>query len=108
MGQRLDLQSKLENLLVTEEEPTKKLEVYFQAPPSNQMVYPCIVYDLTDERVQFADDRPYHRTKRYTATIIDQDPDSEIPGKVAELPLCRFDRHYAADNLHHYVYNIFF
>lgn len=45
---------------------------------------------------------------RYTVTIIDRNPDSAIPNKVAELPLCSFNRFYTADNLNHFVYNLYF
>jgi len=41
-------------------------------------------------------------------TVIDQDPDSEIPDKVAEMPMSLFNRFYTADNLNHDVYNVFF
>jgi hypothetical protein len=40
--------------------------------------------------------------------IIDQDPDSAIPPKVAALPMCLFNRFYTADNLNHDVYNLYF
>lgn len=82
--------------------------VYFQAPPNNQMQYPCILYKRDDARTAFADNMPYRYTKRYQVTVIDKDPDSDIPDKIAGLPLCSFDRHYTADNLNHDVYNLFF
>lgn len=82
--------------------------VYFQ-PPSNLAIrYPCIVYNRDQAETEFADNSPYRRTKRYQVTIIDQDPDSVIPDKVAELPMCLFERHFTADNLHHDVYNLYF
>jgi len=40
--------------------------------------------------------------------IIDQDPDSDIPSKVAEMPMSLFNRFYTADNLNHDVYNVYF
>lgn len=72
------------------------------------MVYPCIVYNRDFSNTQFADNLPYRRKKRYQVTIIDQNPDSVIPDKVADLPMCLFERHFTAGNLHHDVYNIYF
>lgn len=81
---------------------------YFQPPPTLKMQYPCIVYKRDDAETLFADNKLYRTTKRYQVTVIDGDPDSLIPDKVAGLPLCSFDRHYTADNLNHDVYNLFF
>lgn len=99
MGQRLDLHTTLTALAPN---------VYFQPPPSVQMQYPCIVYKRDDVRTVHADDKPYHRRKRYQVTVIDRNPDSDIPDKVGALPLCTFDRFYTADQLNHDVFNLFF
>lgn len=72
------------------------------------MKYPCIVYNMDDAITEFADDNPYLYTKRYQVIVIDADPDSLIPDKIATLQMCTFDRYYAADNLNHYVFNIYF
>ncbi|MET0787482.1 MAG: hypothetical protein ABWY25_12350 [Paenisporosarcina sp.] len=101
MAPRLELQAVLTNILETN-------NVYFQPPPSVQMVYPCIVYRRDFELTNFADDRPYQTRRRYQVTVIDRDPDSVIPAKIAELPLCVYDRFYTADNLNHDVYKLFF
>lgn len=82
--------------------------VYFQPPPSVVMEYPCIVYNRDYVMTSFADDRPYSRRKRYQVTVIDRDPDSEIPDKIAELPLCTYERFYTSDNLNHDVFRLFF
>lgn len=82
--------------------------VYFQRPPDNKMQYPCIKYELDLMETKFADDTPYNIQKRYIVTVIGEDPDSVIPSKVAQLPMCRFDRFYAADNLNHHVFKLFF
>jgi hypothetical protein len=55
-----------------------------------------------------ADDIPYRSRMCYGVTVIDPNPDSEIPAKIAALPLCRFARHFTADNLNHDVYNLYF
>lgn len=82
--------------------------VYFQPPASVQMKYPCIVYNRDDAVTQFAGNAPYRCTKRYQVTIIDRNPDSDIPAKVAALPMCIFNRFFVADNLNHDVYNLYF
>lgn len=72
------------------------------------MQYPCIVYQRDNADTKFAGNNAYRYTKRYQVTIIDRDPDSVIPGKVAGLPMCLFNRYFTADNLHHDVYNLYF
>ena len=101
MGQRLELQEILLAILETD-------QVYFQPPPNVNMDYPCIVYRRDYELTRFADDRPYSRKKRYQVTVIDRNPDSAIPDKIAELPLCIYDRFYTAENLNHDVFKLFF
>jgi hypothetical protein len=82
--------------------------VYFQPPESVKLQYPCIVYRLSGESTRFADDKPYTNKKRYAVTAIDKNPDSELPDRIAALPSCAFDRYFAADNLNHYTYIIYF
>ena len=82
--------------------------VYFQPPTNVQLKYPCIVYTRDFADTKFADDIPYDYTKRYMITVIDQDPDSIIPDKVAAMPLSLFNRFYTVDNLNHDVYNVYF
>lgn len=72
------------------------------------MQYPCIVYARDDAITDFADNKPYTYTKRYQVTVIDRNPDSDIPDKVAQLPMCLLNRYFAADNLNHDVFNLYF
>lgn len=101
MGQRLQFHNLLVEVLGNE-------RVYFQPPASLQMEYPCIVYKRDDERAIFADNGPYKRTKRYLVTVIERDPDSDIPDRVGGLPMCSFDRHFVVDNLNHDVFSVYF
>ena len=101
MAPRLELQAIFAEILESD-------NVYFQPPPSVRMDYPCIVYHRDYELANYADDFPYKRRKRYLVTVIDRDPDSGIPDKVASLPLCVYDRFYTADNLNHDVFKLFF
>lgn len=101
MGKRLDLQTLLETI------PGAK-KVYFQPPENLVIEYPCIVYMRDNVDTKFANNSPYRRTKRYQVTVIDRNPDSEIPDEVGGLPLCRFSRHFVNDNLHHDVFFLYF
>lgn len=82
--------------------------VYFQPPANVQMKYPCIVYGRDFASVRHAANVPYIHTKRYQVTVITQDPDSDIPDKIAALPMSSFQRFYAVDNLNHDVFDLFF
>jgi len=75
--------------------------VYFQAPPNVGLEYPCIVYKRDYAISRFSNNRPYTHEKRYLVTVIDRNPDSEIPARVAALPKCLFDRFFTAKNLNH-------
>lgn len=101
MAPRLDLQALLVSILGTG-------NVYFQPPPSIDMRYPCIVYNRDNDKVDHADNKPYSRKIRYQVTVIDPNPDSDLPAKIAALPLCAFDRSYTAENLNHDSYKLFF
>jgi hypothetical protein len=101
MGPRLDLHEILK-------QTSGVANVYFQPPSNLQMNYPCIVYSRDNAQSKFADNAPYRYTQRYQVTVIDRDPDSEIPNKIAALPLCLYSRHFTADGLHHDVYSLYF
>lgn len=101
MAQRLQLQSLLETLLGSE-------NVYFQPPANILLSYPCIIYKRDFAATGFADNSPYKYLKRYQVIVIDKDPDSNIPDRVAGLPMCLFNRFYTSDNLNHDVFNLFF
>lgn len=101
MGTRLELQVVLKELLGSD-------HVYFQPPQNLQMAYPCIVYRRDDISARYADNVRYKHMRKYEVTVIDANPDSELPDKVGELPLSAFNRSFAADNLNHDVFNLFF
>ena len=82
--------------------------VYFQPPPTVKMSYPCIVYARDTAETKFADGKPYTYTKKYQITVIDANPDSDIPDKVAKLPMCVHNRFFAAEQLNHDVFKLFF
>lgn len=82
--------------------------VYFQPPSDTIMQYPCIIYARSAQDTRYADNLPYTRRMRYQVTVIDRNPDSKIPERVADLPMSSFERHYVADKLNHDVYNVYF
>lgn len=109
MKHRLRLQAALESIEGLAVDPhTHRPAVYFQPPPSVKLVYPCIIYDYDRIEINHADDKPYRHTKGYSITVIDKDPDSGIPDAFYEMPLCRLDRTYTADNLNHWVFSLFY
>lgn len=99
MATRLELQAVLENIVKP---------VYFQPPSTLTMKYPCIVYERDSSRSEYADNDRYTHTKRYQVTIIDRNPDSELPDKVEALPYCSFERSFVTESLRHTVFNLFF
>ena len=101
MRNRIQLQRLLEKILGTR-------NVYFQPPESLKLKYPCIVYSKSNEDVRFADDTKYLKKDVYDITIIDRNPDSEIPDAISELKYCSFDRYFVSDNLNHYSYRLYF
>lgn len=101
MASRLNLQKELEELLGTR-------NVYFQPPASIKMSYPCIRYTLYDIVNSSADDFAYNQNKSYQLTYISTRPDDEAVDKLSQLKYCNFNRYYAADNLHHYVFTIYY
>lgn len=102
MANRFSLQTELETILGSR-------NVYFQPPESIKLSYPCIVYDYSGERNEHADNTVYKMKNVYTITIIDRNPDSTIGTKMRNtLMYCRFSRSYSADNLHHFVYELYY
>jgi hypothetical protein len=72
------------------------------------MQYPCIVYQRYNALSTFADGETYLHDKRYQVTVVDPDPDSPIPDKVAALPMCVRNRFFVVDNLNHDVFYLYF
>ena len=99
--QRTDLQSLLESLIGSR-------NVYFQPPENFKIKYPCIIYELSNIDKRFADNIGYMDKRAYQVTVVDKNPDSTIPLSVSDLPMCRFNRFYTADNLNHFVFTLYF
>lgn len=98
---RLELQRILERIVGNR-------NVYFQPPQTITMRYPCIVYHLTRSSVKYADDLKYKKLRLYSVTVIDRDPESKIVENVEALDYCTLTTTFVSDNLHHFVFDIYF
>ena len=95
MDRRLKLQEELERI------PGVR-KVYYQPPESVKLQYDCIVYNLRNIDILYADDVNYRPQRSYDITVIYKNQDSPISESLIRLfPAIRFDRHYVADNLYH-------
>lgn len=102
MGSRLDLHAALLSVSGLE-------NAYYQPPESVRLVYPCIIYSRDGKAEQFANDKLYTGTYRYTVTVVDTDPDSTIPDAIAKhIPLTSYDRRFVSDGLYHDVFQIYY
>ena len=99
MVSRLTLHQKLKALTTN---------VYFQPPSAHEMSYPCIRYVTQPKDTKYADNIKYINKKSYQLTIIDDDPDSELPDLLEAFPLCKMERFYTADDLNHWVFTLYF
>lgn len=101
MGTRLDLHKELKSILGSN-------SVYYQPPESIKLSYPCIIYERAVDNVKYADNSLYKRQAKYTLTLISKESDPEFVDILSELPLCRMNRIYRADNLYHYSFDIYY
>lgn len=100
MEARLELQVLFEKLLDSR-------NVFYQTPESVKMKYPAIVYSLHDFDIKHASNQIYKQSPYYEVILIDSNPESEFVEKILRIPYCRFTTHYKADNLNHFVFNIY-
>lgn len=98
---RLDLQALFEEILGSR-------NVYCDPPESVKMRYPAIRYSRKKIENRFANNSVYVQKNCYEVIVIDDDPDSELPIEISRLPMCSHDRHYAANNLHHDVFTLYY
>ena len=101
MATRLELQSKLEELL-------RFKHVYYQPPENIKMEYPAIKYSKSNIQTRSADDRTYSKMTRYEIIVIDRKPDNPVIDELLKLPYCSYDRSYKAENLNHDVLTLYF
>lgn len=105
-GKRTDLHDVFIGVLgTTDQSPSR---VYFQPPATIELVYPCIIYKQDGRKNFFSNGKTYVKMNRYTVTVVDEDPDSEIRDKVLDLPFCSQNTSFAVDGLNHSVYTLYF
>lgn len=101
MSRRIELQMVFEKLLGSE-------NVYFQPPENLKMEYDCIRYSRSKIKPDFANNRPYNLHDCYQVIVITKNPDSDLPYKIASLPMCSHDRRYTANNMNHDVFTLYY
>ena len=101
MANRLDLQSKFEQLLGSR-------NVYYDPPANVQMKYDAIRYSKKRPDVKHANDKKYQTMNCYEVIVIARMPDHPVINQLLELSYCEYDRHYVANNLHHDVLTIYY
>ena len=104
MNRREDLHNELKSLLGTN-------EVFFQATSNHKLKYPAIIYSLENAETLYADSKPYFYMNRYTITYLTLNPDDELIEKILmspELQRIRLVNHFVSDNIHHYVYKLYY
>lgn len=91
------------------------VKVYYQPP--GKLTYPCLIYDLDDIFVRKANNKNYMKERRYTLTYYSLSPDPTVTINneqilvediLLNIPKCSFDRHYTSDNVHHYVFTLYY
>lgn len=102
MERRIEFRNKLSDV-------TGLQHLYFNPPETIKLEYPCITYQRQNGDSKYADDKLYRYIKSYTVTVIDKNPDSEIPRNIQEaFELCQFERFFVSDNLNHWVLRIYY
>ena len=92
---RLKLQGEFETVLGSR-------NVYFQPPEDMKLQYPCIIYFKSTFPIRYANNSFYGMRQGYTVTVVDKDPDSEIPYDILKhFEYCKIDSFYKSENLNH-------
>ena len=107
MDKRLELHDILCEI-VNITEPDGDRHTYFQPPESAHIKHPAILYTRKTPSILRANNAIYNLRDAYDVTVIDPHPDSELAKKLIQLPYCRHDSHYTADNLHHDKFTLYY
>lgn len=91
------------------EEIMRPYKVYYQPPENLKISYPCIVFENSNALTQYADNKPYTATKRYSVTLMSKTADNDLyKDKLLMLPMCTFDREFKTDGVVNTVFNMYF
>lgn len=86
-----------------------KVKVYYQPPENVKLKYPCIVVEMSNALLDYADNIAYFKNKRYSLTLMCLDADNDdLVDKLLDLPMCTFDRRFITDRIVHDVFNIYY
>ncbi len=83
---------------------------YFNPPSNIVMQYPCIVYGYDGVDSEHADNKRYVKSRRYTITVIDYDPDSAIPDRLldSDFEHLKLNDSYTSDGLYHFLFTLYY
>lgn len=81
--------------------------VYFEPPTNIQMVYPCVIYNLEGIQTIHGDNKKYITFYEFSATTIEEEPDSKFLDHMLNIEYCSFIRPYVAENLYHKTFTIY-
>lgn len=102
MASRLNLHEELCALLGTR-------NVYFQPPEDVKLKYDCIIYNKEPPKRRHADDMKYFYRDRYSLKFLTKNPDNPLIDKIAHaFQYCAIEQNYVSDNIHHYVYTLYY
>lgn len=102
MDRRLELHEYLMEILGNK-------NVYFQPPVSVQLLYPCVIYSVGNGDIKRADNSVYTYTNSYEIMFIYKKPNMDILEQMLRsFSMCSVSRVYVADNLNHYVFNVYY
>lgn len=83
--------------------------IYFSPPDGKELKYPCIIYSLDDDFTRNADNIGFVQYFRYTVTLISRKADNQkLVEQLLALPMCSLSRSYAANNVQHYVFDLYY
>lgn len=102
MNRRIQLDDLLRDLI------GPNVHLYFQPPEDLKLEYDCVVYTLVNKHATHADNKTYRKLDQYSITVITENPDSTLPDKFFNVPMCRFDRTFKSGNMNHFVFTLFF
>lgn len=101
-----------DQLLQMLDELLDHIPLYYDPPSETLMSYPCIRVTHDDLNIIHANNKKYSMMMSYTLTYLNEESvdvglDS-ITSKIINLEYCTFNRHYVSDNIHHYVFKIYY
>lgn len=106
MNDRLVLDEVLAGIIgITESDGDR--HIYLNPPPSVRMRYPAIKYSLNNIDPKYANGSVYKMAPSYQVILIDPVVDTKYLEPILQIPYCKFNRFYIADNLNHWVFTIY-